>query len=77
MTRSTVFTSNGSQAVRLPKAVAFPPGVHQVDILKVGRSRVIVPRGQRWDDLFSGGPRLSDDFAVEFGQLVAEVREAL
>ena len=44
MTSSTVFTSNRSQAVRLPKAVAFPEGVHQVDILKLGRSRVIVPR---------------------------------
>jgi len=56
MTRSTVFTSNCSQVVRLPKSVAFPPGVHQVDILKIGRSRVIVPQGQRWDDLFSRGP---------------------
>ena len=45
-------TSNRSQAVRLPKAVAFPEGVHQVDILKIGRSRVIVPQGKRWDDLF-------------------------
>jgi len=43
MASSTVFTSNRSQAVRLPKAVAFPEDVHQVDILKIGRSRVIVP----------------------------------
>ena len=50
MTKSTVFTSNRSQAVRLPKAVAFPEGVHQVDILKIGRSRVIVPQGT----LFNG-----------------------
>jgi hypothetical protein len=27
------------------KAVAFPKNVHQVDILKIGRSRVIVPQG--------------------------------
>jgi antitoxin VapB len=54
MTSSTVFTSNRSQAVRLPKAVAFPEDVHQVDILKIGRSRVIVPQGKRWDDLFHG-----------------------
>lgn len=52
MTSSTVFTSNRSQAVRLPKAVAFPDDVHHVDILKVGRCRIIVPRGTRWDDLF-------------------------
>jgi antitoxin VapB len=52
MTSSTVFTSNRSQAVRLPKAVAFPEGVREVDILKIGRGRVIVPKGKRWDDLF-------------------------
>jgi len=76
MTSSTVFTSNRSQAVRLPKAVAFPEDVHQVDILKVGRSRVIVPQGQRWDDLFAAGPRLSDDFMADREQPIAEEREA-
>jgi len=65
MTSSTVFTSNRSQAVRLPKAVAFPKDVHQVDILKVGRSRVIVPHGKRWDDLFQNGPRASEGFMAE------------
>ncbi|MGE3145374.1 MAG: type II toxin-antitoxin system VapB family antitoxin [Pseudorhodoplanes sp.] len=75
MTRSTVFTSNRSQAVRLPKPVAFPEGVHQVDILKVGRSRVIVPHGKRWDDLFQNGPRVSEDFMTVREQPVAEERE--
>ena len=41
MTSSTVFTSNDSQVVWLPKAVAFPEGVHHVDILKIGYSRLI------------------------------------
>lgn len=76
MTNSTVFTSNRSQAVRLPKAVAFPDDVHQVDILKIGRSRVIVPQGQRWDDLFLNGPRASDDFLSGREQPAAEEREA-
>jgi antitoxin VapB len=75
MTSSTVFTSNRSQAVRLPKAVAFPDDVHQVDILKIGRSRVIVPKGQRWDDLFLHGPQASDDFLTEREQPAAEERE--
>lgn len=75
MTSSTVFTSNRSQAVRLPKAVAFPDGVHQVDILKIGRSRLIVPQGKRWDDLFQTGPRLTDDFMVKRAQPAAEERE--
>jgi antitoxin VapB len=77
VTRSTVFTSNRSQAVRLPKAVAFPEGVHQVDILKVGQSRVIVPQGKRWDDLFLNGPRASEDFVAERRQPAAEEREPL
>jgi antitoxin VapB len=77
MTSSTVFTSNRSQAVRLPKAVAFPADVHQVDILKIGRSRVIVPQGKRWDDLFQSGPRASEDFLVEHQQPPAEEREQL
>ena len=71
MTKSTVFTSNRGQVVRLPKAVAFPDGVHQVDILKIGRGRVIVPQGQRWDDLFRNGPRASEDFMVEREQPAA------
>ena len=75
MTRSTVFTSNRSQAVRLPKAVAFPDDVHQVDILKIGRSRVIAPQGKRWDDLFQNGPRASEDFMVEREQPPTEARE--
>src|SRR3978361_2349952 len=77
MTSSTVFTSNRSQAVRLPKAVAFPDDVHQVDILKIGRSRVIVPQGKRWDELFLNGPRVSEDFMVEREQPPAEEREPL
>jgi antitoxin VapB len=77
MTSSTVFTSNRSQAVRLPKAVAFPEDVHQVDILKIGRSRVIVPQGKRWDDLFANGPRTSEDFMVEREQPPAEERKPL
>ena len=77
MTISTVLTSNRSQAVRLPKAVAFPEDVHKVDILKIGHSRVIVPKGRRWDDLFWTGPRVSDDFMIEREQPAAETRESV
>jgi len=77
MRSSTVFTTNRSQAVRLPKAVAFPEGVHEVDILKIGRSRVIVPKGRRWDDLFQSGPKVSEDFMTQREQPPAEDREPL
>ncbi len=52
MTRTTLFRSNRSQAVRLPKDVAFPPGVHEVSILRDGARRVIVPANAIWDDFF-------------------------
>lgn len=54
MTRTTLFQSNRSQAVRLPKDVAFPPGVREVAILRDGMRRVIVPAAAVWDDFFAG-----------------------
>lgn len=74
--KSTVFTSNRTQAVRLPKAVAFPADVHQVEIIKLGSGRLIVPAGRRWDDLFRNGPRMSDDFMTERDQGISEERES-
>lgn len=52
MTKTTLFLSNRSQAVRLPKDVAFPEGVRDVTILRDGDRRVIVPSGRSWDDFF-------------------------
>jgi antitoxin VapB len=74
MARSTVFTTNRSQAVRLPKPVALPPGVRQVEITKGGRSRLITPADQSWDAFFDG-PKVSDDFMTERRQPRAEKRE--
>ncbi len=53
MTRTTLFQSNRSQAVRLPKDVAFPEGVKDVTILRDGARRVIVPSNAVWDDFFA------------------------
>jgi antitoxin VapB len=39
-----VFVSNRSQAVRLPKAVALPPEVQEVEITAVGPVRIIAPK---------------------------------
>jgi antitoxin VapB len=63
--------------VRLPKAVAFPEGVHEVEIIKVGQTRIITPIGHRWDDLFLRGPRVSDDFMNERVDPLPEEREPL
>jgi antitoxin VapB len=73
--KSTIFKSNKSQAVRLPKAVAFPEDVRQVEIIKLGNARLITPVGRRWDDLFLNGPRMSEDFMTERDQGIAEERE--
>jgi antitoxin VapB len=53
MTRTVLFQSNRSQAVRLPKDVAFPQGVKDVTILREGKRRVIVPTNAVWDDFFA------------------------
>jgi antitoxin VapB len=50
--RSSLFKSNRSQAVRLPKDLAFPEGVKQVAIRKVGKARIILPADSAWDDFF-------------------------
>lgn len=52
MTRTTIFQSNRSQAVRLAKDVAFPQGVREVAIVRDGERRVIVPADRSWDDFF-------------------------
>jgi len=43
MTRTRLFKSNRSQAVRLPKDVAFPEGVKDVTIFRDGARRIIAP----------------------------------
>ena len=56
-----VFTSNKSQAVRLPKAVQLPASVREVEIVAVGLKRIITPAGKAWDEWFDA-PGVSDDF---------------
>ena len=53
MIRTALFQTNRSQAVRLAKSVAFPPGVREVAILRDGNRRVIAPADAAWDDFFS------------------------
>lgn len=53
MTQTTLFQSNRTQAVRLPKDVAFPDGIREVTILREGNRRIIVPANAVWDDFFA------------------------
>ena len=50
--KATVFKSNRSQAVRLPKAVAFPDDVKELRVIKEGKSLRLVPLNALWDDFF-------------------------
>ena len=46
--KTKVFMSNKTQAVRLPKAVAFPDNIQEVEIVVVGTACSV--RGQRKDE---------------------------
>lgn len=53
MTRTALFLSNRTQAVRLPKDVAFPPEVREVRITRDGARLIIAPADALWDDFFA------------------------
>ena len=53
MVETTLFKSNKTQAVRLPKDVAFPDDVKEVTIIKEGNKRIIAPADASWDDFFA------------------------
>lgn len=75
MERASVFKSNKSQAVRLPKPVSLPDSVKQVDIIPLGRARLIVPAGEAWDSWFDGDG-VTEDFMVERDQPSDQERES-
>ena len=74
-TQSKVFKSNKTQAVRLPKAVAFDESVTEVEIVAVGNTRVISPAGVSWDHWFDG-QGMSTDFMNDRVQPEDQEREA-
>lgn len=76
MQQSTVFQSNRSQAVRLPKAVALPAAVKKVNVIALGSSRIITPADTSWDDWFDQAP-CSADFLADREQPANQEREPL
>lgn len=75
-TKTTVFKSNKSQAVRLPKPVALPESIKKVEIIAIGNTRLITPAGESWDSWFEGSG-VSEDFMVERDQPKDQTREIL
>ena len=76
MKTAAVFKSNTSQAIRLPKRVALPESVKRVDIISLGRARLIVPEGEGWDSWFDG-EGATDDFMIQRNQPDDQERERL
>lgn len=50
--KASIFISNRSQAVRLPKAAAFPDGVKELRVIPQGKGLLLVPADALWDDFF-------------------------
>lgn len=71
---TTLFLSNRTQAVRLPKAVSFPEGVKEVEVIAIGKSRLITPAGESWDSWFDG-EYVSADFMSSREQPAEQERE--
>ena len=69
MVTSKLFLNNTTQAVRLPKEVAFSPEVTEVEILVQGDARVIVPKGKSWQWWAANAPKLPDDFSIDRDEL--------
>jgi len=74
MVTTTVFRSNKTQAVRLPKAVEFPDGVSLVSVRQEGAVRIIEPAGTSWQQWFDRTTHVDDDFLTDRAQGTAEDR---
>ncbi len=51
-----IFKLNRSQAVRIPKAIAFPDHVKDVIVRRRGKDIIISPKDSFWDEFFNRGP---------------------
>lgn len=71
---TTVFKLNRSQAVRIPKDLAFPAGVKKLIVRRVGNKLVLEPEDTFWDDFFNRPP--CPDFPDRAPQGEYEERES-
>jgi antitoxin VapB len=69
MARSTVFKTNRTQAVRIPKDLAFPDDVKEVEITRDGEKLIVVPTQGGWAEYFRTRIPLSDDFPEDIPDL--------
>ena len=76
MDQGSVFKTNRSQAMRLPKSVAFPDDVRKVDVIVLGNARLLAPAGEAWATWFDS-PGVSEDFMQEREQPRDQERSSL
>jgi antitoxin VapB len=72
--KATVFVLNRSQAVRIPKDLAFPEDVKKLIVRRMGNKLVLEPEDTFWDDFFSRPP--CPDFPDRSPQGEYEERES-
>jgi antitoxin VapB len=74
MMKTSLFKNNQSQAVRLPKSLAYDESIKKVVITAIGKTRIISPVESSWDAWFEG-QGVSDDFMNQRDQEMDQVRE--
>ena len=74
MVTTRLFRTHKTQAVRLPKSVAFASEVDEVEIIVAGDARIITPVAKRWDVFFTSPLTVSDDYLNDRDQPVAQER---
>lgn len=75
MATGTIFNNNRTQAVRLPAEVRFPDNVKKVEVVALGRTRLLMPAGESWNTWFDG-EGVSPDFMNERDQPAEQQRES-
>jgi antitoxin VapB len=53
------------QAISLIAELPLPESVKKLEVLALEKDRITPPLGQRWDDFFLNGLRVSEDFMNE------------
>ncbi len=76
MEKARVFKNSKSQIVRLPRSAALPEPVKQVDVIIIGRARLLTPVDESWDSWFEG-EGVTADFMVERDQPANQKRKRL
>lgn len=73
---TSVFKNNQSQAVRIPKLVELDESVKKVVVTAIGKTRIITPLENTWDDWFANGG-VSDGFMDDHTQEPDTIRKSL